>query len=308
MIYNVPILFIIFNRPEVAKKSFDSIKKRKPKKLYIACDGARPNKEGEKEKVEATRSAILDSIDWDCEIKTLFQSENLGCGQGVFTAISWFFNNESQGIILEDDCVANESFFIFMEEMLERFKNDLRIGMIAGTNPIKVVSEFSYVFSKYKSCWGWATWARSWKQMDYNMSWRKHDEKSVINNCGFNGLDYKVWHKKMINAELNKHNIWDHQWYYSLSMQNQLCVYPKTNLVSNIGFGKDATNTWFTETYIESEELTFPLIHNPIFAPDYNHDRLFFMKDNNLKTRFVRQIKSIIPSTIKDRIRLMLSK
>ena len=132
--YKIPILFVIFNRPEIARKSFESIRKRKPQKLYIACDGARSNKPGEIEIVEKTRKTILDAVDWDCEVKTLFQKDNLGCGRGVYTAISWLFENEEKGIILEDDCVVNSSFFLFMEHILEKYKEDQRIGMVAGSN------------------------------------------------------------------------------------------------------------------------------------------------------------------------------
>ena len=130
--YRIPILFVFFRRKEVALKSFEQIRKVQPQKLYLACDGARTNVTGEKEDIDATRQAILAAVDWPCDVHTLFQKQNLGCGKGVYTAINWLFTNEEQGIILEDDCIANNSFFIYTEELLGRFSHDNRIGMIAG--------------------------------------------------------------------------------------------------------------------------------------------------------------------------------
>lgn len=170
---NLPVLFIIFNRREIALKSFERIKKIQPKQLYIAGDGPRSDHPNDEFLIESTRTSIISSIDWDCNVKTLFQESNLGCGKGVFTAINWFFSQEEYGVILEDDCIADLSFFRYSFELLEKFKNDQRIGMIAGTNPIKIKNyEYSIIYSKFKSCWGWATWRRAWENMDINLSWR----------------------------------------------------------------------------------------------------------------------------------------
>ena len=131
--FNTPILFVIFNRLDTTFKVFEKIREIKPKKLYIAADGPRKQIEGENEKCAKVRS-IETLVDWDCEVKTLFQSENLSCGPAVSTAISWFFNNEEQGIILEDDCLPNTSFFHFCEEMLNYYKENETIMHIGGTN------------------------------------------------------------------------------------------------------------------------------------------------------------------------------
>lgn len=132
----LPILFIIFNRIETSIESFKQIRLFQPQKLYIASDGPRDEKKGEDLLVTQTREQILSLIDWECEVNTLFQDYNLGCGKGVFTAIEWFFSNVEYGIILEDDCIAQQSFFQYAYEMLIRYRTDERIGMIAGTNPI----------------------------------------------------------------------------------------------------------------------------------------------------------------------------
>jgi hypothetical protein len=144
---NTAVLFLVFNRLDVTKQVFQAIRQAKPPRLYIAADGARKNKEGEAAKVIAVRDHVLESIDWDCEVKTLFREENLGCKYAVSGAIDWFFEQEEMGIILEDDCLPSQSFFWFCEELLLRYKGDMRVGHIAGYNhfPGRVTAS-SYFF------------------------------------------------------------------------------------------------------------------------------------------------------------------
>jgi hypothetical protein len=157
---NTPILFIIFNRPESTSEVFDVIKKHKPHNLFLAADGPRGSKEGEANLCELTRKLVLENIDWDCNLTTLFRDENLGCKVAVSTAITWFFNNVEQGIILEDDCVPSTTFFSFCEAMLNKYRNDESVMHIGGTNFLddKIAIHDSYYFSKMVHIWGWATW------------------------------------------------------------------------------------------------------------------------------------------------------
>ena len=130
--FKTPILFIIFNRPDVTQKVFNEIKKIKPKKLFITADGAR--NEDEWKKCNKARN-IINQIDWECEIRKNYSDKNLGCKIGVSSGIDWFFKNVEQGIILEDDCLPNQSFFWFCRELLSKYKDDKRIGSISGSNP-----------------------------------------------------------------------------------------------------------------------------------------------------------------------------
>ncbi|MFP4332877.1 MAG: hypothetical protein ACLFQJ_06210, partial [Campylobacterales bacterium] len=131
------VLFLVFNRLDTTKQVFEAIRQAKPPRLYVAADGAREAKEGEDQKVKAIREYILQHIDWDCEVKTLFREKNLGCKIAVSSAITWFFENEEMGIILEDDCLPSQSFFWFCEELLERYKDDMRIMMVSGYNKVQ---------------------------------------------------------------------------------------------------------------------------------------------------------------------------
>jgi hypothetical protein len=235
---NVPVLFLIFNRLNTTQQVFSVIRQLQPKYLYVASDGARPDKADEKEKVQTVRDYVLNNIDWDCEVKTLLRQENLGCGRAVSGAITWFFENVEQGIILEDDVLPSLSFFSYCAELLERYKNNNQVLHIAGYNPFGwIFSRASYYFGNFMYCWGWASWRRAWQQYDYNIQGLSEFIKR-------DKVD-KILPKHVLDSlgSLKHIDTWDYQWLYAILKNNGLCVIPKCSLVSNIGFGTDATHT-----------------------------------------------------------------
>jgi hypothetical protein len=243
--FNVPILFMVFNRLDTTKQVFEMIRKIAPQKLYIASDGHRINRENEEEKVMAVRNYVIKSIDWNCEIKTLFREENLGCGKAVSGAISWFFENEEAGIILEDDCLPSISFFSYCRELLEYYKDDTRIFHIAGYNPLTYTkTPYSYCFARLHHCWGWASWRRAWNHYSFDIiNLHGFIEKKKINKIFTRNADRYYWinlFKKMENHEIDT---WDYQWTYTIFNNNGICINPAKNLVTNIGFNSDATHT-----------------------------------------------------------------
>lgn len=305
--YKIPVLFVIFKRKDTSLKSFEQIKKVRPEHLYIACDGPRPHVEGEADMVEATRKAVLDAIDWECEVHTNFQKANLGCGMGVYTAINWLFENEERGIIIEDDCVMRDSFFPFVEEMLERYADDTRIGLVDGANYLEHIDiPDSYVFSRYKSTNGWASWRRAWRLMDMDMSWRGTKyELSVIKNMGYKSKDVRYWKYRLKAVDLNDVSAWDWQWYFTLAANNMLGITPKYNLTTNIGFGEGATHTTEGSTpslYISTRDLTFPLQHPKFVVPYQPFEQAFYHSNNTLFNR----IKQLFPFWFKNVIKRMV--
>ncbi|MFA9213119.1 MAG: nucleotide-diphospho-sugar transferase [Candidatus Methylacidiphilales bacterium] len=243
--FQTPILFLIFNRPDTTKAVFESIRAIKPLKLYIAADGARINKFGEDLLVEETR-AIIQSIDWDCEVKTLFRTENLGCKIAVSSAINWFFENEEQGIILEDDCLPNQSFFYYCEELLDLYKSNSKIMHIGGVNfqNGKKRGNASYYFTSYNHVWGWATWRRAWCHYDINLNNLKQVSlDNLLKNKFSNESEIKYW--KLIYSNILNDNIstWDYQWLFSIWANNGMCISPNINLIKNIGFNSVGTHT-----------------------------------------------------------------
>lgn len=263
---DTPVLFIIFSRLDTTKRVFEQIKLAQPKHLYITADGPRKEKKGEAAKCKEVRDYVLNNIDWDCEVKTLFRKTNLGCGPALSDAITWFFNNVEKGIILEDDCVPTQSFFPFCEEMLNRYDDNENIYLISGTNinDSKCYGK-DYFFSLFGGNWGWASWKRSWDKYKYDIKDLITEEN--LNKCEKNlGIKYsKSWMKPMFTEEFNT---WDYQWFFIRLLNNGLSIIPEKNLITNIGFNANNSTHTDVEDFplaeLPSYELTFPLRNNKI--------------------------------------------
>lgn len=271
-----PVLMIVFNRPDKAERLLHSLRKVKAKKLYVFADGPRSNRPEDLESCEATR-AVFDQIDWECEVKTLFQEENLGCGLGPSTGITWLFENESQGIILEDDCMANISFFAFCDELLAYYEDDTRIMQISGSNfhrGWKRDPEYSYYFSDMATCWGWATWARAWKHFEFYVP--------KVSEMVDKGYTDQFWLKDKIDFFAYHPNIekehWDYQWDFCKFINSGLSIVPNVNTVLNIGLEDDGTHSFEKEKYYfdNKELIKFPLKHPPFVIKDIVSDQRYY--------------------------------
>jgi len=228
-----PVLIIAFNRPDSTRRVFSAVRAAKPSKLFLACDAARPGKAGEAERVAEVR-ALVDAVDWPCEVRTKFPEANLGCGLGVSSAITWFLGEAGEGIILEDDCLPTPAFFRFSAVMLERFRHDERVALISGSNMAQLARiDGEYAFSSAVSCWGWATWKRTWDSYRLCVPEITHNEEWV-----------KASHPRMVakltreikRAARGDSHTWDFQFFVQCLRSGQLTVVPKWNLVLNIGF------------------------------------------------------------------------
>jgi len=296
------VLFLIFNRPDTTKQVFEAIRQAKPPKLYVAADGPRADKPGEQEKCEQVRR-IATQVDWDCEVKTFFRDKNLGCRVAVSSAIDWFFENEEEGIILEDDCLPSQSFFWFCEELLERYRGDMRIMAVSGDNFQKgpARNEFSYYFSRFNHCWGWASWRRAWAYYEKDIqSWPYICDNGYLKDILSDKIAVKYWSNIFETTYRNKIDTWDYQWVFSCWIQNGLVVFPNMNLVSNIGFGEDATHTTDKDnanSRTPAFNLSFPLKH-PIWmirdkrADDYTQKTHF--NQPNIFYQVVRRLYKLI--------------
>lgn len=230
------VLFLVFNRLDTTQQVFEAIRQAKPPRLYIAADGARTTKVGEKEKVQTVRDYIMTSIDWTCEVKTLFRDENLGCKNGVAGGINWFFENEEEGIILEDDVVPSQDFFLFCDYTLDKYRNDSRIGMITGTNLLGGnVSSNEYMYTQIFSIWGWATWKRAWSL--YSLELQDWPSANVANMLKYRfKYTLSYYYISIFNDyQHRKIDTWDVQWTYSCLINSFMCITPTANLISNIG-------------------------------------------------------------------------
>jgi hypothetical protein len=294
---NTPILFLVFNREDTTRQVFEAIRSQRPKQLFVASDGPREDKLGEAERCLKVRE-IATQIDWDCELKTLFRDENLGCKMAVSLAITWFFEHVEQGIILEDDCLPGPSFFPFCEELLIRYKDDDRIGHIGGNCFFSdiVNKELSYDFCSISHIWGWASWRRVWKNYDVDFTyWEEAQKDKNKKGSLFKNRYETIYFSSFISDTLKGDkgiNTWDVQYLYMLRVQNQLSVYPVVNLVTNIGLhSTEATHTVSRKamkSYILSEPISFPLVHPRYVLPNRRIDDTTFKNNFFSYKRLVR--------------------
>ncbi len=282
-----PVLFLIFNRPELTFRVFEEIRKAQPNQLYIAADGPRPDKEGEAKKCEEVRS-ILNKIDWKCEVKTLFRDKNIGCRDAVSSAINWFFDNVEEGIILEDDCLPDQSFFTFCEILLDIYRSNENIMHISGNNFQNGENKTSdtYYFSKHAHIWGWATWGRAWKKYDIDLNYLENSLKSKEFNFYLSNDEYDYWVNIFTKVKKQQIDTWDYQWLYSIWQNNGITILPNENLVTNIGFSEDATHTKEISPLaeIKTTSIGSKLLHpTEIYlntAADENYFNRFLRKKN----------------------------
>ena len=287
---DTPVLFIVFNRPDTTSRVFEAIRKAKPPRLYVAADGPRPDRMNDIERITKVRK-IATAVDWPCEVKTLFREKNLGCKYGCSTAISWFFEHEEQGIILEDDCLPHNDFFYFCETLLNYYRNDSRIITINGSN---IQSNYkrgveSYYFSKYIFVWGWATWRRAWECYDGKISfWPQWKNSEDWKEKFTDSVEKKYWKKVFELVYSNPPDTWDYPFIASAWRKGGLSAVSQVNLISNIGFGEDSTRTT-DPSYKDANLPTEPigkLIHPKIIEQDRDKDLYVF--NENFDGRHLR--------------------
>lgn len=311
-----PVLLIVFNRPETTRHVFQEIRRAKPARFYIGADGPRSDRAHEAERSAEVRR-IVTEVDWPCEVKTLFRAKNLGCRAAVSEAITWFFEHEEGGIILEDDCLPNTSFFAYCGQLLERYRTDDRVMHISGWSPRPVDDSvpFSYTFSRYPRAWGWATWRRAWaKYRPEPTAWSEAAEQQFLIRM-FEGQKRlaRLWARTFNSVYAGRIDTWDYQWVLSCWLNDGLSIAPKFNMVRNIGFGADATHTTDEKDdrrNLKVMETPFPLVHPPRICRNPERDRTTVERDFLKAERFwlLRQFKSLVCAVFRTPPNLWLSK
>lgn len=314
--FTTPILLVIFNRPEYTKLVFEEIRKQRPTTLFIAADGPRTPSE---EAVCRETRAIVGNIDWPCDVKTLFRETNFGFAQAEKLAFDWFFENVEEGIILEDDQLPHPSFFRFMAEMLEKYRDNEKVMMITGDNFLQEFqTENSYFFSKYYPIWGWATWRRAWRKYDFDMKgWGDLENKKRLKTLYPEKYMLRHMTKMFDDVYINK-NTWDTQWVYACIISNSLCIVPSKNLISNIGiYGTHQGG--FNQNLPVFNLYEKPLNHPPQITENTTYDSLLYQRNfcpqpgsffKNIKWKIIgflatkRIVKKLYRYAIKVRIAL----
>ncbi len=306
--FNIPILLLTWQRNKEVEALISKLRKINAVNLYINSDGYSLNKKNSKQidKILETRSTILKNIDWDCKLQIKFNNKNLGCKNSVIEAINWFFENEESGIILEEDCIPDISFFYYCAELLKKYKNHKSIGCITGVNfqNNQKVSDSSYYFSKYNHCWGWATWKDKWEIFDKDINfWPKmKSQKEWEIDKSMKEEERNYWEKVFENSYLNLIDSWAYPWLASLWYKNKLTITPEYNLVSNVGFDGLATHTKnrFSRASNQKTYSLKKIIHNSAIKINIKADRYTFKnhfleyKSQNIGIKMINKIKLFI--------------
>lgn len=299
-----PVAFIIFNRPDTTEIVFREIARARPTKLLVIGDGPRPNRPGEAQRVAQTR-AIIDRIDWDCEVLTHYADINMGCKLRVSSGLDWVFEQVEEAIILEDDCVPDPTFFRFCQELLERYRHDERVALISGDNFQfgQHRTDASYYFSRYNHIWGWASWRRAWRHYDREIGfWPEIVKDNGLAQIAFSKHEASYWTKACQGVYDKTIDTWDTQWTLAIFVRGMSNILPSVNLIKNIGFGPSATHTQGLSVYanMDTVPMTFPLVHPVIQAMHQEADRYTSetMFSSRLSVRIVRKLKAYLMRTV----------
>lgn len=269
-----PILLIGFNRPERLAAQIARLRAVRPSRLFVAVDG--PRGPDEAEVVARTREAVR-LVDWPCAVATRFLEENHNCRFAPPEAISWMLEAAGEGIILEDDCAPTVDFLRFASEMLARYRDDERVGMISGDNfyGFQTDAAAAYHFSRHVHTWGWATWRRAWRAYDDTMMRYRGTVEAILHPPRSTKF-LRYWRKYLISVLANP-TIWDVQWCVAMAANGWLSVVPRVNLVANVGHEAGALHTggfvYDLPHFVQTGRLDFPLAHPPSVAADEKADR-----------------------------------
>lgn len=275
----MPVLFIVFNRPDLTERVWARIKRFQPRTLFIAGDGPRPDKPEDRSLCADVR-AVCEDIDWECDVSFLWREENVGVEQGVKEAIDWCFNFVDKLVILEDDCLPSESFFLFCHDMLNRFEGVEEVMLISGFNAAgKWKNEhLDYFFAHTGGIWGWATWKSAWSHYKHDMPGLEEQVASKFFRRTLGKHLGRVRERQFLDVKEGRVSTWDYQWAHSRHLAGGIAVVPSVSLIQNIGFSESATHTKKDPNHgqISAQDLSFPLRSNPNHSPDSQYDRIFF--------------------------------
>lgn len=301
MSLSTPVAFFIFNRPDLAERVFATIAQVKPAKLLVVADA--PRSPAEAEKCQKTRS-VIEKIDWDCELLTNFAEHNLGCGRRLSSGISWVFSQVEEAIILEDDTLPTPSFFNYCQILLERYRDDERIMHINGDNSLRQHrNPYSYFFSKYMHCWGWASWRRAWNHYDYYMkSWTEFKHSSMFALACDNAYEMQYWSEiwDQMHEDPQIRDTWDYQWTYACLTQG-LTITPNQNLISNIGFNRiDSSHATGSNPRANLPTTDIWTLYHPPFvvrdrdADAHTFDQIFYGKQLKARDTPIGKLKQTL--------------
>ena len=313
-----PVAYIIFNRPRHTRETFAAIRAQRPETLLIIADGPREGHPTDAERCRETRE-IVEQIDWPCRVLQNYAQQNMGCKKRVSSGLDWVFEQVERAIIIEDDCLPNDDFFVFCDTLLDRYEHDERVWVVTGNNFQRGQKrgDAAYYFSKYNHCWGWATWRRAWQHYRVDMPfWPEWGTTADWRHKSLDSVERKVWSGFLDRVKNGEIDTWDYQWTACAWYYGGLTATPNANLVTNLGFGPDATHTVATGdqeglpaqalgslthlTEIKQDRSADRFVFNHHFGglehPDRWRSRLRWRRDQLLRAPqwLLKKIKSLV--------------
>lgn len=274
-----PVLLIHFNRPETTRRQLEALRAVAPERIWLLCDGPRPDVVGDAERVAEVRT-LLNNIPWKCETKKLYRDQNFGCFKNISEGISWFLSDCNAGVILEDDILPDPSFFEFCDVLLDRYQDASEVYAISGQHgvPEPLQVEDDYGFTNYFDCWGWATWKRAWDHFDPEMTaWRDRSTWRAIKHRVLKKYRAQLYWDIMFRlVDRGRRDSWAYRYLLTIWKHEGCTLVPRLNLTSNVGFNHDATQT----AHLRGREYpihrqSFPLNHPEAVAVNPVIDRYY---------------------------------
>ncbi len=306
-----PITLFVFNRPSTTQQVFDRIRTYQPSRLFVVADG--PRSATDVPLCQETRS-IVEQVDWECDVRTNYSEVNLGCNVRVISGLTWMFDQCDESIVLEDDCVPDPSFFPYCADLLERYRHDQRVMAINGSSYQfgRARSSYSYYFTRYAHIWGWASWRRAWRCFtDGASEWPTLRQTSWLQDLLDDG-DAAAYFRIAFDSMIAGGRTWDFQWNFSCWVQNGFAIAPSTNLVSNVGFGADATNTTAVtrRAALPTAAIRFPLRHPPYMARNGEADRFDFKQvfPSDVHHRLRRRVGAAMPAALRAQLYAVMAR
>jgi hypothetical protein len=297
---DVPVAFVIFNRPETAQRVFERIRGARPSRLFVVADGPRAGVESDEARTRAARR-VTERIDWPCDVQRDYAPTNLGLKRRIASGLTWVFTQVDEAIVLEDDCLPDPTFFPFVAELLRRYCRDARVMTVGGAQLAPGDQAESYRFSRQPLIWGWGTWARAWQHYDGSMAaWPRLQGAGWMETHLEDRRVREYWtylfdrHWRLGDA-----GSWDYAWQLACWAAGGLAIQPSCNLVTNIGFGPDGTHNRDPRepgANLPARPMTFPLRHPARIEPDAAadarlEDAMFSGRLDRLVTSLARRVR-----------------
>lgn len=272
------IALIVFNRPDCTRRVLEAIRSARPTRLFVTADGPRATEATDGRLCAEARAVVDEGVDWPCEVSRNYAEKNLGCAERVASGLNWVFAQVDEAVVLEDDCVPRPEFLPFCDDLLAHYREDQRVGAIAGSNfqSRDVTQGRGYYFSRYPHCWGWATWKRAWSKYDHRMAdWPEAKRSGWLGSLFDSPREMRYWEAIFDRVHAGEIDSWAYRWTYTCWRQDLLTALPAANLVENIGFGVGATHTAraLPPFRLPRRSQTWPLHHGAAIARNVAADR-----------------------------------